>query len=89
MAIKREDGNNLSADALVKSQKPATEGLTQKFTMLTTHSTDDKLVKCYNLPMGIETFKLRLKKIGTFGGLTSLRQRFLLLLIRCQQRKCS
>jgi hypothetical protein len=35
VAMKRKDRNNLSADTLVKLQWPATEGLIQKFTLMT------------------------------------------------------
>jgi hypothetical protein len=66
-AIKREGRKKLSADALVKFQKSTTEGLTQKFTLMT-HSTDDELVECYNLSMRIETLKLRLEQTNIIGG---------------------
>jgi hypothetical protein len=67
VAVKREDRENLTADALLKLQKSSTEGMTHKFALMS-HTTDDQLVECYNLSLRIEELKLTMKKTDTIGG---------------------
>jgi hypothetical protein len=67
VAVKREDREKLTADALLKLQKSSTEGMTHKFALMS-HTTDDQLVECYNLSLRIEELKLTMKKTDTIGG---------------------
>jgi hypothetical protein len=85
VAVKKEDRQKLTADALIKLQKTVTEGMTLKFS-LTSHHSDDQLVDCYNLALRIDTLKNRLKETDTIGGLISLRRLSCNLLRRCLQR---
>jgi hypothetical protein len=66
-AVKKEDRDKLSADALLKLQKFSTVGMMNKFALMN-HTTDDQLVECYNLSLRIEELKMRLKKNDTIGG---------------------
>jgi hypothetical protein len=67
VAVKKEDRDKLSADALLKLQKSSTIGMTNKFALMN-HTTDDQLVECYNLSLRIEELKTRLKKNDTISG---------------------
>jgi hypothetical protein len=67
VAIKKEERQKLTADALIKLQKTVTEGMTLKFSLMSHHS-DDELVDYYNLALRIDTLKNRLKETDTIGG---------------------
>ena len=68
VAIKKEDRQQLSADALLKLQRASTEGMTHKFFLMGS-SKEDQLVQCYNLALRVEELKLHMKKTDIVSAL--------------------
>ncbi len=68
VAVKKEDREKLTPDALLKLQRTSTEGMTHKFGLMG-NSKEDQLVQCYNLALRIEELKLFMKKTDIIAGL--------------------